>query len=88
MKVNIDVFLNIEGNYTRSGGPFNVNSREYIDNPDLAVAIIAYEYIQEIVRQTGYRETEIRKVLYEGNKDITELTRQIRRVPPRDDLPF
>ncbi|MFS0822191.1 hypothetical protein [Bacillus sp. 1P02SD] len=88
MKVNIDVFLDIEGSKLRSGGAFDINPREYKNNPDLTVAIIAYQYIQDIIKQTGYRETLIKKVLYEGNKDITELTRQIRRIPPKDDLPF
>ncbi|THE09172.1 hypothetical protein E1I69_23405 [Bacillus timonensis] len=88
MKVNIDVFLNIEGYHTRSGGAFNVHPKEYKDNPELAVAIVAYQYIMGIIEETGYRETIIDKVLYEGNKDITDLTKQIRRVPPKDDLPF
>jgi len=87
LKVNIDVFLIIEGTKTRSGGAFNVNPREYKD-PDLAVAIVAYQYIQDIIKQTGHRETIIKKVLYEGNKDITQLTRQIKRIPPPDNLPF
>ncbi|MFS0820747.1 hypothetical protein [Bacillus sp. 1P02SD] len=88
MKVNIDVFLNIEGSKLRSGGPFNINPKEYKENPDLAVAIVAYQYIQSIIEETGYRETFIKKVLYEGNKDITDLTRQIKRIPPPDNLPF
>lgn len=88
MKVNIDVFLYIEGSHLRSGGAFNINPREYKEKTDLAVAIVAYQYIQSIIKETGYKETVIKKVLYEGNKDITELTRQIRRIPTRDDLPF
>lgn len=88
MKVNIDVFLNIEGSHTRSGGYFDINPRKYKDNPDLAVAIVAYQYIMDIKRQTGYRDLVIKKVLYEGNKDITALTRQIRWIPPEDNLPF
>nr|WP_309099053.1 hypothetical protein [Fredinandcohnia onubensis] len=88
MKVNIDVFLYIEGSHLRSGGAFNINPREYKDNPDLAVAIVAYQYIQDIIEEVGYRETIIKKVLYEGNKDITDLTRQIKRIPPSDNLQF
>lgn len=88
MRVNIDIFLDIEGSKLRSGGPFNINPREYKDNPELAVAIVAYQFIQKKIRQTGYRDTIIDKVLYEGNKDITELTRQIRWIPPEDNLPF
>ncbi|MFT4415335.1 hypothetical protein ACLM5H_15855 [Fredinandcohnia humi] len=88
MNVSIEVFLNIEGSLTRSGGSFEVKQSEYKKDPDLAVAIVAYQYIQNIVRETGYRETGIRKVIYEGNKDITELTKKIGRIPPQDDLPF
>jgi len=88
LKVNIDVFLYIEGSNLRSGGAFNINSKEYKDDPDLAVAIVAYQYIQGIIKETGYKETIIKKVLYEGNKDITELTKQIKRIPPPDNLPF
>lgn len=88
MKVNIDVFLYIEGSHLRSGGAFNINPREYKDNPDLSVAIVAYQYIQSIIKETGYKETIIKKVIYEGKKDITKLTRQIKRIPPPDNLPF
>nr|WP_309101110.1 hypothetical protein [Fredinandcohnia onubensis] len=88
MKVNIDVFLYIEGSHLRSGGTFNINPREYKKDTDLAVAIVAYQYILSIIKETGYKETFIKKVLYEENKDITELTRQIKRIPQRDDLPF
>lgn len=88
MRVGIDVFLNIEGSKMRSGGSFNVNPRECKEDPDRAVAIVAYQYIMDIKRQTGYRDMIIEKVLYEGNKDITELTRQIRWIPPEDNLPF
>ncbi|RFB14710.1 hypothetical protein DZB84_14790 [Bacillus sp. HNG] len=62
--------------------------KENKDNPELAMAIVAYQYIQEIIKKTGYRETIIKNVLYERNKDITELTRQIMRIPQKDDLPF
>ncbi|MEH7236735.1 hypothetical protein [Bacillus sp. JJ1562] len=88
MQVSIDVFLNIEGSQLRSGGSFNVTPKEYKENPDQAVAIVAYQYIQDIIEETGYRETIIDKVLYEGNKDITELTRNIKWIPPEDNLPF
>lgn len=88
MRVSIDVFLNIEGSKLRSGGSFNVNPRQYKDDPDLAVAIVSFQYIHGIIKETGYRETFIEKVLYEGNKDITEMTRQIKWIPPEDNLPF
>ncbi|MFS0864142.1 hypothetical protein [Fredinandcohnia sp. 179-A 10B2 NHS] len=88
MRVNIEVTLNIEDNIMSSGGTFTVNYREYRDNPNLAVAFVADRYIQNIISQTGYRQTDIRKVVYNGDKDITELTKQIRRIPPKDNLPF
>lgn len=88
MKVTIEVFLDIEGAQMRSGGSFYVDVREYKKDPDFAAAVVAYQHIQGIIRQTGYRETEILKVVYEGNKDITDLTRKVKPLLPPDNLPF
>ncbi|WP_205439666.1 hypothetical protein [Peribacillus alkalitolerans] len=87
MEVHIRLHLNIEGNKQRSEGMFPVNSKDFKEDPDMTVGIIAYEWIQKIKHQTGYRETEITQVVYNEEHDITELVRQIKPVI-KDNLPF
>jgi hypothetical protein len=38
---------------------------------------IAYEWIRQIKRETGYRQTHIEKVIVDSEKDITEKVRAI-----------
>lgn len=87
MEVHIRLHLNIEGTKSRQEGIFSVNTKDFKDNPDMTVGIIAYEWIQRIMHQTGYRETEITRVVYNEEYDITEVVKQIRPVI-QDDLPF
>lgn len=88
MKVNIEVHLNIEGTGMSSGGPFEVNKKEFEKDADFTASCKAYEFIYDIWRQCGCRDMVIDKVIYDGQNDITEITRQIRPVVDDSWLPF
>lgn len=88
MKINLEVFyLSESGTHINQRGPFEVNKEEFEEDPDFTAAVRAYEWTQQIYRENGCRNMEITKVIYNGNKDITEIVKQIRPVF-EDDLPF
>lgn len=86
MEILLRVQLNIDGTNLESSGHFPVKISDYKKDPDWTAAVIAYQFIQQIKYETGYRKTDILKVTYDEN-DITEL---VKRVTPniKDDLPF
>lgn len=88
MRVVIQTILNVEGNRGFRNGEFHVRDSEYKKDPDFAVAIVAYEWIQQQKRETGQRETIIEKVTWNDKYDITQIVREIEPVLPEDDLPF
>jgi hypothetical protein len=87
MKVIIETILNIVGSRGLRRGEFFVSDREFKDNPDFAVSIVAYEWIQEQMKETGFRKTFIEKVTWDEEHDITD---EVKRIQPviEDDLPF
>lgn len=72
----------------RSGGSFEVNKKDFKDDPGLTAGVEAYKFIEQIKNETGHRDTVIEKVIYDGQNDITEITRQIRPVIDDSILPF
>lgn len=88
MKVVIETILNIEGNRGLRRADFFVKDREFKNDSDFAVAVVAYEWIQQQKSETGYRETIIEKVTWNDQYDITEIVRQIQPLIPEDTLPF
>jgi hypothetical protein len=88
MKVVIQTTLNVEGNRGFSNGEFHVRDSDLKKDPNFAVAVAAYEWIQQQKRETGQRDTIIEKVTWNENNDITEIVREIEPVLPEDDLPF
>ncbi len=88
MRVVIATVLNIEGNRGSSCGEFYVRDSEFKKDPDFAVAVVAYEWIQQMKRETGQRETIIEKVTWNEDNDITEVVKEIQPVPQEDNLPF
>lgn len=60
---------------------------EFKDDPDFAVSIVAYEWIQKQMKETGFRETVIEKVTWDEEHNITD---EVKRIHPviNDDLPF
>ncbi|PWW17075.1 hypothetical protein DFO73_1325 [Cytobacillus oceanisediminis] len=87
MKVIIETILNIVGSRGLRRGEFFVSDREFKDDANFAVAIVAYEWIQEQIKESSSRETIIEKVTWNEENDITEDVKQIQPVI-KDDLPF
>lgn len=88
MHINLDVMMYIAGVRTLNSGNLEVNNLDFKKDPDWTAAVIAYQFIQKIKYETGYRDdTKILKVTYDGKNDITELVKKVKPVP-QDDLPF
>lgn len=87
MRVVIETMLNIEGNRGSSRGEFFVRDRDFKDDPNFAVAVVAYQWIQQQWRESGCRGMIIEMVTWNEENDITE---DVRRIEPvvMDDLPF
>lgn len=51
MNVVIETTLNIEGNRCSSRGEFFVKNHDFKEDPDFAVAVVAYEWIQQQKRK-------------------------------------
>ncbi|MGM0776895.1 MAG: hypothetical protein ACQEXE_10535 [Bacillota bacterium] len=88
MKVIIQTILNVEGNRGFRNGEFYVRDSEFKKDPNFAVAVVAYEWIQQQKHETGQRDTVIEKVTWNEKNDITQIVREIVPVLPEDNLPF
>lgn len=88
MKVVIQTILNVEGNRGFRNGEFHVRDSEFKKDPDFAVAVVAYEWIQQQWRESGCRDLIIENVTWNEENDITQIVREIEPVLPDDDLPF
>lgn len=88
MRVVIQTILHVEGNRGFRNGEFHVRDSEFKKDPDFAIAVAAYEWIQQQKRETGQRETIIEKVTWNEENDITDIVREIEPALPEDDLPF
>ncbi|UYG98105.1 hypothetical protein [Cytobacillus firmus] len=88
MKVVIETTVNTEGNRGSSRGEFFVGNRDFKEEPNFAVAVVAYEWIQQQKRETGQRETIIEKVTWNEVNDITDIVKEIQPLLPEDNLPF
>ncbi|MDF2791845.1 MAG: hypothetical protein K0S80_4947 [Neobacillus sp.] len=80
MKIILKVQLNIEGSRLTQGGEFTTRNKDDIP-------IVAFEWIQRIKMDTGYRKTIIEKITWNEENDITDDVRKIRK-EVIDDLPF
>ncbi|NMD71070.1 hypothetical protein HHO41_12255 [Bacillus sp. DNRA2] len=82
MNINLQLNLNIDGNRCSCGGDFKVYRETEIPQ-------LAYQWIQQIKKDTGYRTTLIEKVIWNNEKDITEEVNKLAKASiPFDDLPF
>ncbi|WP_066385475.1 hypothetical protein [Neobacillus mesonae] len=81
MKFTLEVHLNIEDTGIFSGGNFYAKNKSEVPR-------VAYQFIQGIKQETGYRKTLIEKVIVNGTVDITEEVKEIenRPIPPMDDI--
>lgn len=87
MNVVIQTILNIEGNRGLSNAEFSIRNSDFKKEPNFAVAVVAYEWIQHQWRESGCREMIIEKVTWNEENDITEDVKQIQPMI-KDDLPF
>ncbi|WP_366160531.1 hypothetical protein ABXS71_16730 [Bacillus infantis] len=87
MNVLVEIQLTIDGVGSVSAGDFKVNNRDFKKDPDFACAVIAYEWIQKLKYDTGFRDTSIDEVTWNQENDITGLVKSIKPVI-KDDLPF
>ncbi|UQX52273.1 hypothetical protein M5V91_14475 [Cytobacillus pseudoceanisediminis] len=88
MKVVIQTILNVEGNRGFRNGEFHVKDSEFKKDPGFAVAVVAFEWIQQQKKETGQRDTIIEEVIWNEKNDITQIVREIEPVLPEDNLPF
>ncbi|UQD53854.1 hypothetical protein C0971_15635 [Bacillus methanolicus] len=72
----LDIFL-LESNKLMQSESFTVKKVENIPS-------IAHEWIRQIKRETGYRDTIIEKVLVNNEEDITKEVREIDEAPIPD----
>ncbi len=87
-KIHLEVHLEIEGNRTLHRASFDVNKKEFEKDAEFTAGVVAYQWIDEIKRENGYRDTIIELVNLNNKEDITETVKKIRPVLPPDDLPF
>ncbi|MCM3180254.1 hypothetical protein [Cytobacillus horneckiae] len=88
MKVVIETQLDVEGNRGLRRGEFYIKDSEFKKDADWFISIKAYEWIQQQIAEYGGRKTEIVKVTWNEEHDITEIVKQVRPIEPMDDLPF
>jgi len=82
MKLNLAIHLNIDGNRITKRGEFTVWKEE--DIPKLA-----HDWVRYTKNETGHRKTEIEKIVWNNEHDITDKVRQLDNAPiPDIDLPF
>lgn len=74
MKIILKVDLNIEGSREMKAGEFSVRKED-----DIPAA--AYSWIRSIKMETGCRETEIERVTWNQENDITDKVRKIDDAP-------
>lgn len=81
MKFNLEVQLMIEGTGMLTRGSFFAKNRKEIP-------YAAYQHINKLKRETGYRTTTIQKVIVDGSQDITKEVTEIdsRPIPPMADI--
>jgi hypothetical protein len=81
MEFLLDVNLSIEGSGVSSSGYFYARNKSEIPK-------VAYQFIQDTKRESGYRKMVINKVIVNGSEDITYVVKEIesRPIPPMDDI--
>jgi hypothetical protein len=77
MRITIEVHLVIGGIRSTNGGEFNIRYNQDISQ-------FAYDWIKQIKRDTGYRDTVIEKVIVNGTDDLTDQVRKIDESPIKE----
>lgn len=70
MEFMLDVYLRIEGSGVYSSGYFFARNKNEIPK-------VAFQFIQDNNRESGYREMVIEKVIVNGAEDITKAVKEI-----------
>ncbi|MCK6203916.1 hypothetical protein KZX50_00445 [Bacillus infantis] len=79
MKILIQIdYLGRHSEITQSGD-FGVDAREFAIDPDKEAARVAYGFLQWIKKEMTVQK--IRKVVYNGEKDITQLVVEMEKAP-------
>jgi hypothetical protein len=82
MRFNLSVNLKIDDIGTNSGGTFYSKSNSQ-------VVKVAYDFVRNIMIESGMRHTIIEEVLVNGEHDITEDVKNYRENDPEfDNLPI
>jgi hypothetical protein len=68
MRVVIETMLNIEGNRGYRNGEFSIRDSEFKVDPTFAVAVVAYEWIQQQWHESGCRDLIIEMVTWNAEK--------------------
>lgn len=77
MRIVIRRIILVRGYPVLSNGEFPVKERAYKEDPDQAAAKIASKWIDQSKREMDV--DGIVKVLYDGEKDITELVKELQK---------
>lgn len=80
--------IHLEGNRTLHRASFDVNKKEFENDSEFTAGVVAYQWIEKIKYETGYRDTIVELVKLNNNVNITETVKKTRPVLPPDDLPF
>lgn len=82
MRITLKIHLHIGDNRSLRRGEFHVRKED--DIPKLA-----HDWIRRIIFEIGYRKTEIEKVTWNEENDITDKVKELfmPSLPP-DNLPF
>jgi hypothetical protein len=73
---NLEAYLCIDGTGIISKGSFKARNKSEIP-------LVAYGFIRDIKRETGFRPTLIEKIIVNGTEDITEEVKKMEHIPFR-----
>jgi hypothetical protein len=71
--------VSIDGSRSLHFGRYKVDDFSFSINPDYEAAKYGLEIYQRVQPETGYRETELLKVIYNGENEITDLVKKKER---------
>ncbi|MBT2668652.1 hypothetical protein J7J00_24795 [Bacillus sp. ISL-4] len=88
MEIQIEVQLFANSAKFLQSGSCSVIPTDFRKEPEWTAAVAAYERIQKIKSSVRYPDDfQIISVVYNGEKDISDLVRKVRPII-KDDLPF
>jgi hypothetical protein len=76
MELNFTVMVAIEGSRSIRFGRFKVDDLKFAIDPEREAAKYGLQVYQNILRETGFRKTQLLNVCYNGEHDITEAVKK------------